>query len=270
MQGMCFRREELVMNRTVIFALALLCAINAHASMLIINHYMEDSFPFTEAYGGVTNTTLASIQTNGVLGSESYSAEVSYGSAKASAQTSSGAEDYGLANANLVAWEDTLTITAAGYNFSGFIDLTFSLSGALAATSGEGASSSATYEVHINYDMAPFYSRLGSDLGGDPLTDFTADGKGFDFGQAFDLRVELGVYTGSAGDFDSGASASATDIELTLTGIKISETEGGDAIAATIISDSGTSYPVIPEPTSIALIGLASAGFLACRRFMLI
>jgi len=255
------------MLRYFIFALMLLYTINVQASMLFINYYMDNGFPEVIDAGGITNTTDSSIQTNGVLGTESYSAQVSYGSAKASASSSSGAEQVGAANTH-AAWEDTLTINAAG--FSGFISLSFSLSGSTAASMSEGTSAGAHYEMDIICADDLFYQRSGWSQGGDPLSDFTSTEKGILFGEAFDLRVQLGVYSGSNGDFDSGSSASATDIELILTGITITSTEGGDPIAASIVSGSGTVYPInaIPEPASASLLILSAAVFFIYRRIL--
>jgi len=236
-------------------------AINVQAApQLTINYALEDSFPFTEESGGVTNTTGSSLQDSGSLGDETYSSELSYGSAKISAHSFSAPTDYGISAVRSI-WQDTLTVNATGFS-AGFMDLTFALSGSPLATTVDSGSA---YEVHIYYNLGTFYDRNGGDAGGDPLTDFTADGQGVTFGQAFDLKVELGAYMLTAGTM--GGTASMTDLELILTDIKISATEGGDRIAATIDSASGTVYPV-PEPASTTMVLLSAIGFFAYRRVL--
>jgi len=253
------------MLRTIRVLLVLsVCAFTVSvqaAPQLTINYALEDSFPFTEDSGGVTNTTGSSLQDSGSLGDETYSSELSYGSAKISAHSFSAPLDYGISSVRSI-WQDTLTVNATGFS-AGFMDLTFALSGSPVAT-GDDATGSA-YEVHIYYNLASFYDRSGGTAGGDPLTDFTAAGQGVTFGEALDLKVELGAYMLTAGT--GGGTASMTDLELILTDIKISATEGGDRIAATIDSASGTVYPV-PEPASTTMVLLSAIGFFAYRRVL--
>lgn len=268
------------MKRIIYVALILTCAITVQASQLVILHSMEDNPP-SEDWGSITNTTASSFSDSGSLGDESYSTEVSYGEAKTSANSSSSAGSYdsdvGHSTATAT-WDDTLTFGNVGTNLFGNVSFTFAFSGLVSASASQGAESGANYGIEMHFSAIDYFRNGGqsagdgaSSYGGDAIDDFTVNTDYLiDLNQSHDFYFFFGTYIGASAGALSSASASATNMHLTLTGITVTDSEG-NPIAASLSSDSGTNYPIqaVPEPASAALLVLSGIGFYIFRRILI-
>lgn len=250
----------------------------SHAANVLVdfsasfNDQTAPPFPFTD------NTDPAAVsQGSGPLsGSLSHyatssTATANYGSLLVNT-AASGSSDEFLGTNSKAGWSDSLTILGSG---QGTLKLYFALSGSLAAVDGGGGSLAVT-TYNVTGDVnGNIFTRTGSQhssagLIGSALSDFNVTTGTFTFGTPFNFDVSLLGAASYSGNLAGGSgSSTASNLQLTLTGIEVYDFPFNTLVnSPNISSASGIVYGV-PEPSRAVLLLPGITALLFRRRRIL-
>lgn len=248
-----------------------------HAASVLVdfsasyNDVTAPPFPFTDNTDPAA-VTQATGPLNGSLThySTSSTATANFGSLLVNT-AASGVSDEALSTNSKAGWVDSLTIL--GSSGSGTLKLYFALSGSMTAVDGGGGSVAVTtYNVtgDVNGNV---FARTGAEhssagLIGNALSDFNVTTGTFTFGTPFNFDVNLLGAASYSGNLAAGSgTSSASNLQLTLTGIEVYDQFNVLVSSPDISSTSGTVYGV-PEPSRVMLLAGGMAVLFLRRRYL--
>jgi hypothetical protein len=201
----------------------------------------------------------------------SMAATADYGSLLVNTASSSSSNTSNTSVTGTAAWQDFVTIL--GGTGQGRLKLNFAFTGSLGASDTGGSSSGTTdYAINATINSMSASLRAGSlTSNGGPaglaIQSFSISDILFPFGTAFGFDVELAAGSFAVGDVVNPGgpytgTSGASNLLLTLTSIEVFNIGGAAVSGATLSSQSGFGYGLVPEPsrTILAIAGFALIG----------
>ncbi|MCB1278493.1 MAG: PEP-CTERM sorting domain-containing protein [Prosthecobacter sp.] len=252
-------------------------AAPSHAANVVVDFAASYNDPTPVPFSSNNDPAEVTQATGPLSGSLSQytttaTATADFGSLLVSSITNTTIGDASASTSAKAGWVDSLTIV--GGSGLGSLKLYFSLSGSLAAANGGDSSNAQANYVLSGAVNGNSFSRFGQEISspassgflGDAMTDFNVSGLNFTFGTPFDLNFSLEAYSSYSGSVAaSSGSASASNLQLTLTGIEVYDQFNGLVSSPGIGSDSGIAYGV-PEPSRVLLLASGTTSLLFRRR----
>jgi hypothetical protein len=165
---------------------------------------------------------------------------------------------------------DDLTITSLLEGLDGLpgtLYISYTLSGVVSSTGKGNAFAQVTdYSTGSCPPIAAPFCPIGTQSYSTTVSGtFAATPISFIFGETFPFGLQLGVIAGTDYPVSGGyhpnsilgtgtGDANFYDT-VTISGLMVTDAVGNPVPGATFISESGTQYPVVPEPTSLTLLG---------------